>query len=417
MKQYRFPDTKMTRIGFGVFLFAMLLLARDTLITTCVLGIHKSQFLALGLIAVVGVAFLWVNRRDWKQILLDKRMLVILLSTTVILIPMLVKQDWQLMYFSILLCLYFAVFLTCFVSYREVARYYVVFMAVLGVLSWIATYLLKPMADAGILTVQILENSAGAFFYNFGLAFARKYKNYVRTYSIFREPGTYQFFLIVALYLNNYVLTWRKRWQLWTLNGILAATMLTTFSTNGVIEVMLLAGVLFLEKKLYKQKAWRVAVVTLAAVAIAVVVFACIQQGALYRQLYKMVIKLVTLNGSSSTRYEAIYADLMAFLRSPLVGANFADVLYAVKNNTTSTMILYAALGVAGGCLHVAAWIAFVWDRNRKLWINLTLLVVMFMSFNTQNISTDIFFWLFPMMALVDRGLPLLEQKLTEKKA
>ena len=31
-----------------------------------------------------------------------------------------------------------------------------------------------------------------------------------------------------------------------------------------------------------------------------------------------------------------------------------------------------------------------------------------FMSFNTQNLTWDLFFWLFPMVALCQRGLPLI---------
>ena len=112
MKQYRFPDNRIGKTGFVLFLFVMLLLARDTLITTCVLGFARSQLLMLGLMAAAGLVFLWANRRQWKALLTDKRLLVLLLSTMLILLPMLIKRDWQIMYFSVLLCLYFAVFLT-----------------------------------------------------------------------------------------------------------------------------------------------------------------------------------------------------------------------------------------------------------------------------------------------------------------
>ena len=45
---------------------------------------------------------------------------------------------------------------------------------------------------------------------------------------------------------------------------------------------------------------------------------------------------------------------------------------------------------------------------NTKLW--LILLLILFLSFNTQNLVANVFFWLFPMMALVERGLPLLKR-------
>mgnify|MGYP003294427873 CR=1 FL=1 len=39
----------------------------------------------------------------------------------------------------------------------------------------------------------------------------------------------------------------------------------------------------------------------------------------------------------------------------------------------------------------------------------LVLLLILFLSFNTQNLIANVYFWLFPMMALVERGLPVLK--------
>ena len=43
--------------------------------------------------------------------------------------------------------------------------------------------------------------------------------------------------------------------------------------------------------------------------------------------------------------------------------------------------------------------------------MNLLLLLIAFMPFNTQNVIHDMFFWMFPVMALVERGIPLLVKK------
>ena len=39
------------------------------------------------------------------------------------------------------------------------------------------------------------------------------------------------------------------------------------------------------------------------------------------------------------------------------------------------------------------------------------LLLILFMSFNTQNLTWNIFFWLFPAMALTERVIPLISSK------
>ena len=98
---------------------------------------------------LLGVAFLIVNRRYLTQILKDRRMIVVVVSAAVCLLPMLVKRDWQLMYFSVLLCLLTAVLLSYFLTLRDAAKYYVVIMSVLGSYSVLAAYILRIGVDRG----------------------------------------------------------------------------------------------------------------------------------------------------------------------------------------------------------------------------------------------------------------------------
>ena len=413
MKYYRFPENRAARFLIGAFLFAMLYLARDTLVTSSILGFNKAQYLMLGLIVAAGGIFLVYNRRNLKDIVLDRRMLVILAATVIVLLPMLVKRDWQRMYFSILICIYFAVFLSFFLSYREAARYYVGILSVLGVWSILALWVLRPLlVDTGIWIPPVFENQLGVVFYNFGLSFVSD--NYVKTrnFGIFREPGVYQFFLILALYLNNFTVQWKRQRTLWLHNLILAAAMLTTLSTAGVAALALFAVVVFLEKKLYRNKWVWLGILVIAIVLAVIVAVIVAEQGELYWELYSMVLgKFQPGEDSAVERLDAVFADLRIFLRHPLVGDKLSEVLYSAANNTTSTLILYAGLGILGGTLNVAAWIALVWEKKRSVWANLALLAVLFLSFNTQNLIADVFFWLFPVMALTERTVPRLRRK------
>lgn len=409
MKQYPYMNCRFGKIAFGVFLFAMLLLARDTLITSSILGFNTSQFLMLGLICIVGLGFLVVHRKDWRSILTDPRMLALIAATVVILLPMAVKRDWQMMYFSILLCLYVAIFLTYFISYRDAAKYYVLILTVLGVYSVLATYILRILPDEGILAVPMFENSIGVKFHNFGLAYVSDTYVKNRNFGIFREPGVYQYFIILALFLNNYAVTWRKQSSLWVVNVLLSVTMLSTFATGGVAELGLLAVVVFFDKKLYRDKRFLWLAIGLVAAVILALIVIVVQKGELYWELYGMVVYKFTGDAdSSSERITAILMDLNFFFRSPLVGRKISEVLHAVANNTASTMLMLALFGIFGGVLHLASWVALVWRKEQKLWANLALLALLLLSFNTQNLIADVFFWLFPLMALVERGLPKL---------
>ena len=131
----------------------------------------------------------------------------------------------------------------------------------------------------------------------------------------------------------------------------------------------------------------------------------------IFYEFYDMFIRLTTDSASMLDRKAAIAANVQFFTRNPLVGDTIATVLHGTNHNTSSTMLLYAILGIAGGTMNVAAWIALLWKRQRNLFGNLVLLLTMFLSFNTQNLVANVFFWLFPMMALVERGLPLIKKE------
>lgn len=78
-------------------------------------------------------------------------------------------------------------------------------------------------------------------------------------------------------------------------------------------------------------------------------------------------------------------------------------------------MIQYAGFGFLTGSLHVAAWAALAWDKKRCVIGNLLLLVILFMSFNTQNLIGNLFFWLFPILALLDVTVPRINGFLRRK--
>ncbi|MDY6180270.1 MAG: O-antigen ligase family protein, partial [Candidatus Faecousia sp.] len=378
----------------------------------CVLvGFYKTQILMLLVMGAGILTFAVVNRRELKQILTDRRMLAAAACGVLILLPMVVKRDWQLMYFSILIYLLFAVFLCYFVSMKDTAKYYVMILCALSVYAILATYVLRLLPDSGILNVHTFSNDKGRDYYNFGLAFVSITQVKERNFGIFREPGVYQYFLLLGLFLTNYTVEWKRSRDMWISNLILAVTMVTTMATGGVVCLGLLVIVVFFDKKMYRDKRVLWTAIGLATALVLVLAVSFATRNKIYWLVYNTLFeKFVNRSDSVTERTEAILVDVQIFLRHPIFGAGLSEVLHAVTNNTTSTLILYAVFGFLSGSLHVLAWVALVWKKERHLWANLALLVILFMGFNTQNLTGDVFFWLFPMMALLERGLPLLKK-------
>ena len=420
MKYYRFPDMKLFRIAFFLFLLAIQMLTRSAIVSTAFLGFYPSQFLTIGLIGLAGMAFLFVNRKHIREILTDSRMIAVAGIIVLLAVSMLLKRDYQAVYFSIMMYLLFAVFLSYFLPLQAAAAYYVALMTLIGVWTILGMFVLKPMVEAGWISGHPFMGVNGWFLYNFGLTFTSFLNNAkeetVRAFGIFREPGLFQVFLFTAIQLNNYTVRWKKQWQMWAVNAVLFATLLLTFATGGVLALGLYIVFLFFDKGLYRNKRICIFAVLLVILLAAVLGVLIAKNGTWATELIWMVQKIFAKADSYTDRVGSILADARIFLEHPLTGEDIQTVMYAVPNNTASSPILFAVFGIVGGCLHVASWVALAWKKERSILMNLILLVILFIPFNTQNVVHDLFFWTFPVMALVEKGLPVLLKMVNKRK-
>lgn len=417
MRLYPFPETKVTKVLLTLLMASLLYICRDSMYTTALLGFNRAYFLTAALVALTGIAFLVWNWGRWKQILQDGRLALLLGTTAVLLLPMLVKGDWQMMYFSVLICLWIGIFFSFFWDWRDAAKCYVLILTAIGVYSVAATYLFRLLPDRNIFHVPVFYNSIGHMFHHFGFSIVSDEYVRMRNFGIFREPGVYQYFVLLALYLNNYSVSWKKEAYTWIVNVLLAVVMLSTLATGGIVELGLLAIVVFFDKKLYKSKtAW----LLIGAAALVFGIFMAVvvaQQGELYWTIYGSFVSKFEPGADSSTdRIDTIVENTKFFLNNPLLGGRIAAVFDTVPNNTSSSTLMFAIFGVLGGLLHGAAWVCLVWERKRGLVSNLMLLLILFMAFNTQNLIANVFLWLLPMMAMSQRGLPLLEESVKKWK-
>lgn len=404
MTYYRFPDNKLVKLCFPLALLILQMVARSTMYTSTFLGFTLSQAVMIGTIVLIGFTFLAVNRKNLKAVLTDRRMLLFGMAAMVILLPMLVKGDWQLMYFTILLSWFFAIFLTYFTTVEELGKYYVLILTALSALSLVGLFVLKPMVHMGWIPGNPFDSPGGWHMFNFGLTFVCDKNlhmvNALRNFGIFREPGLFQIFLFVAIQLNNYTVNWDKPWKMWAVDAVLFMTLLTTFATGGVLALGIYIVFLFFDKGLYRDRRMQILAAAVVAAGMLLLAYALMQGGSWAYELIGMVEKFVYRSYSLDARIESVVADAELFVSHPILGADMNEVVYAVPNNTATSAILFAVFGIVGGCVHVLSWAALAWRKERHWMMNVILMVILFIPFNTQNVMQDMFFWLFPAMAL-----------------
>ena len=351
--RFPFPQKPAYKVLFGLYLFLILYLCRVSQVSYYLLGFYKAQFFSLGITLAALAVFLIYQRRHLLQIVLNYRVLLALLFAAAILIPMCIKRDWQMMYFSILLSILMGVFFSYFVTCAQAGKGFCIVMAFLAVYS-LAAFALRPLADRGILTPPVFANAYGGEFYNYILAFVPKTMVRDRNFGIFREPGVYQFFLFLALYLCFYHVAWEKELHMWCCSGILCLALLSTFSTGAIAAMAVLLVTVYFEKKLYRSPLGKLLTVVAFILGAAFLAWLFIRKPPLYTTLLYMVQKVTPGNPSFDDRFESIHINLHVLSFRPRVGREVAYVLEIIPDNTSSTTILSGPSG-QGALGHKAA--------------------------------------------------------------
>ena len=401
-KRYPFPQKKVFQVLFGLYLFSILYFCRVSQVSYYLLGFYKSQFLSLSITLLALLIFLIYQRKHLLQIVFNYRIALAILFAAAILIPMCVKKDWQMMYFSILLSILMGVFFSYFVSCAQAGKGFCVVMATLAAYSLAAFFALRPLADRGILAPPVFVNAYGGEFYNYLLAFVPKTLVRDRNFGIFREPGVYQFFLFLAMYLCFYHVRWEKQTSMWVCGGILCLTLLSTFSTGAIAAMAVLLLTVYFEKKLYRSSLGKLLTALVLGLGIAFLAYLFIRKPPLYTTLLYMFQKVIPGNPSFDDRFESIHVNLHLLSFRPKVGRDVSYVLEIIADNTSSTTILFAILGIFSGWLHVIAWLCLVLRGKGHIVTKLLCLLALAVTFNTQNLISDPYFWIFPIMALIE---------------
>ena len=415
MKRYPFPNTRPWQSLFALYLFLLLYLTRVSQVSHYLLGFYKAQALTFGITAIAVLTFLVYQRKNLKDLILNGRMILCLVLCAGILTPMVLKRDYTMMYLSVLFSGLLGIFVSYFLSCRRGAKYYVCLLAGLALYSLVAFFLLRPLSDLGLLPVPTFQNGYGAEFYNYLFSFVSVSFARERNFGIFREPGVYQFFLFLALYLCFYQVDWEKQRICWIVGAILSLTLLSTFATGGVAATVLFLLAVYFDKEVYRSPLGRKLTAAVLILLVLALGAALLVKPQLLGYFRMMLQKIQPGNPSSDDRLDSIVFNLSVIQWTPFVGRDVAYILETVTHNTSSTTILIGILGVLGGSINALAWLVLVCRGKGKWYAKVVSLLTLAITFNTQNLISDPYLWMFPIMALTEGlydGINTLKKKL-----
>ena len=385
--------TNKTKSGLELLsVFILIYFSNDTLL----FGTNKNDiFLYIHIMVLAVVAGYWFLKKPTFE---TKGLYLLLILAFLNIVTMLISGDGLLKYVYQIFIMFLALIIVNNIRLQDFAKHYNNVIFVLGIASIIIFFI--NMFFVSLVTVfPKVSNENDVVYYYMGLGFANipEYASIPRMYGIFREPGVFMIFLVLALLFE--ILADKepsiKR------SAVYVVAMLLTFSTAAYI--LIAASVVLMFTKLSADKInsrkTRIFKVFLASVlAIAVVIFFVGTE-----EIFKMVFrKLYIDNSSAASRMGSIETNLRIFYPKPIFGngwsflennferlANFYGYIDGGHNTNTLLKIL-AIYGIPYFSI-VAIGMFNFWKRiNRSLILGIIVFVLWIVALSNEDLSVNI---------------------------
>lgn len=356
------------------------------------------------LLIIVLIAWIW-NKNKKINI---RQLALFIIMASMLLFNKLVTGDSSK--FSVVLCVYIFISLVFVRTYNtnQFIDNYNKAMILLCVYSLIATYVVIAF-NGFFLNVlpQIIHEVKGMRFLDAGLCFIYIpfYGMQYRNYSVFQEPGYYQFYIIIALVFELWCIKDHPGKKLRLI--IYIFTLISCFSTTGLIVGMLiLIGYFFTRQPV--NKPYIRMIIGILGVLILTYAFVPAIQAPIDGSFAKLTGNSSgwMTGGSAESRIGSAYAYLQAWGDKPFIGwgytAGTTEVtsLYLSQytaDNTNTVFTNFAFFGLLYGALYLAIFSKFVFDIHAPITTKIILFVAMLISINNERFidSTVVFIILF----------------------
>ena len=377
-----------------LYIFLMLLLCRDSLVSTTILGFPKSFFLTL-IISIPN--FIIFIKKIKAEGLKSYRVYIFIILVLSIILTMIIKSDYQLYNFSLLVFIFIGFVVSYVYEYKEFIKVFINIMIFISMYSLITTYLFKPLIIHTGINFPTIINSVNNVFYNFIFSFALTAESYIRNFGFFREPGVYQVFIILALifltFVKNIKIKKRKK-IIYTL--IFTVTILSTFSTTGIILLALFFTTyivkLIRDGKMNRKVFIIITTITIICILILTLLYNIIPS---FRETLRFSIeKIFTPNESLSARQESIIVPLKLYLNSPIFGQKYIDVVEAIDHNTNTTINMFAIYGLLTGVIHIMLIYLLIKKMKQPKSVSALIFIIFIVAINTQFLIGNSVLWI-----------------------
>ncbi len=395
---------KTSKYKLGIFLtvFALIFTSKETL----VFGTNADEKVKMiGYVVPLIFLFLWGGQwwLKFKKYSTKKEMAILIMVCFLVGMTAITNFEFSVKYgYEILLLLLGFVLVQC-IDVKDVIDAFIKVMLILSIIS-LVVFVIGYLDTSKFEIFSTINNTSDMKFYNLIVAvyFYSDPYGALRNYSIFREPGVFALFLILALILEMKKSKDLKPYRLM----LLCTAIISTFSTAGII-VLAIALVAFFLTNLKVKELNEKKLMLVAYFLILLTFFVTfLDYGKFVRMLFD---KLFNGSGSTGSRTDSFILNCMLIAKRPfsiIFGGGFKYVeeeftviseLYsgAGIHNTNTLFKMYAIHGLPYGAFIGFFSIIFLTKKSNFKFDNLVyVLCVFLMTCNEEIIMNVLIYYL-----------------------
>lgn len=299
-----------------------------------------------------------------------------------------------------ILIVFLAYLVTRFLVFESFLSLFKKYMFVLCVLS-IFVFVIANYYDWMLVYFPVSENSSGVEFYNLYVGSVYKDVAETRNASIFREPGVFMIYILLAITFELFL----AEKVSFKFLSVMFIALFTTFSTAAfVVLFFLIAGYLLKidPEKLKKSKIF----IVVAGLVITLIFWF---QPDLYTKIFSKLSSESDSFGSSIARVASVVVNLEIFASNPVFGSglteygglfekysilHFNEALEASGQSTNSFMSVFATYGLLYGVIILYALMRFAKKIAHRFVLQGNLFLILLLMFSSQDMRYSLLLYM-----------------------
>ncbi len=319
-----------------------------------------------------------------------KTIMIYFLFIISILLTMIVSKDFSGGYFFILLLIFTSLFFNSFIDKIFFYKTFLIFTLIISCFSIISrlVFIINPTFIQN--NFIVVTNSENVSFYNLFFSFLVDYVSYFRVFGIYREPGVFAFFLIIALVFNLFLFTLKTQLLI---SLIIITAIIMTGSTPGYLSLLLVILAYFYNEIFLVKRIKLFYFLLFPIIGFFTFIY-------LSEVIFDAISKLSFENSSLIIRLFSIYSNFQVGIINPFNGVgitkglgvlyrdylseNLFNYSFTSTDNTSTHGAMFASFGSLFTFLFLILNLKFVISFSKNLIIASLILVSIILSLNSQ---------------------------------